>query len=266
MHPTRTLAAGSIIILAVAVVGAGAGVSAKQSNPNQWRGTIAQGNAIEIKGVNGDIRAAAAAGAEVEVSAEMRGRRSNPQDVRIEIVPHSGGVTICAMYPSPDSRPNECRPGGEGRMNVRDNDVNVTFTVRVPPGVRFIGSTVNGDVTAESMAAPVALKTVNGQATFATSAYGEASTVNGTIKGIMGSSQWTDTLTFATVNGSIELDLPGDASTDVRAQTVNGDISTDFPITLTGRINRRQMNGTIGAGGRSLNLETVNGSVVLRRR
>ena len=29
-------------------------------------------------------------------------------------------------------------------MNVRDNDVTVTFTVHVPAGVRFAGRTVNG--------------------------------------------------------------------------------------------------------------------------
>jgi hypothetical protein len=270
MRAIRTAVSVSIVAvvltLGIAAAPYQASSQAQTSGANQWRGTVPQGSAIEIKGVNGDIKATAASGPEVEVSADMRGRRSNPQDVRIDIVPHSDGVTICAVYPSPDGRPNECRPGDEGRMNVRDNDVTVSFAVRVPAGVRFIGRTVNGDITAESMAAPVALKTVNGQATFTTSAYGEASTVNGTIRGSMGSSAWNEALRFHTVNGSIELDLPGDANTDIRAQTVNGEITTDFPITMTGRINRRQMNGTIGAGGRSLNLETVNGSVVLRRR
>ena len=107
------------------------------SSPYQWRGTVIQGGAIEIKGVNGAVKASAAAGAEVEVSAALKGQRSNPADVRIDVVQHGGGVTICAVYPSPDSRPNECQPGEGGRMNTRDNDVTVTFTVRVPPGVRF---------------------------------------------------------------------------------------------------------------------------------
>jgi hypothetical protein len=236
------------------------------ANPYQWRGTIVQGNAIEIKGVNGDIRATGSSGPDVEVSAVMRGRRNNPADVRIDVVQHGEGVTICAVYPDVDARPNECQPGDGGRMNVRDNDVTVSFTVRVSAGVRFVGKSVNGDVTAESLASPVSVRTVNGQVNFSTSSYGDAKTVNGSIRGVLGTTQWSEPLKFSSVNGSITLDLPADASTDITAKTVNGDISTDFPITVRGRVNSRSLSGTIGGGNRSLELETVNGSVSLRRR
>ena len=112
----------------------------------------------------------------------------------------------------------------------------------------------------------MSLKTVNGEASFSTTAYGEASTVNGSIRGTLGSSDWTEALRFQTVNGSITLDLPADVSTEVRAKTVNGSISTDFPMSVTGRVNPRSLTGTIGGGGRSMEVETVNGSVTLRRR
>ena len=252
--------------LAPAPIGAETVVASQGSADFQWRGMVLQGSAIEIKGVNGDISARPGSGNEVEVTALRTGRRNNPEDVKIEVVQHGDGVTICAVYPDVDGRPNECKPGSEGRMNTRNNDVKVSFTVLVPSGVRFIGKTVNGDVTAESMASPVAIKTVNGSATFSTSAHGEASTVNGSITGTLGSSAWSDTLSFKTVNGSITLDLPGDANTELRAATVNGDISSDFPITVSGRLNPRRLNGTIGGGGRTLELETVNGSVKLLRR
>jgi hypothetical protein len=264
---------GSRLVLAAAftaAVAAGPAVSpiaAQRSTADfQWRGTVLQGSEIEIKGVNGDVRATAGSGNEVEVTAVRRGRRNNPEDVRIEVVQHGDGVTICAVYPDADGRPNECRPGSEGRMNVRDNDVTVAFTVRVPAGVRFVGRTVNGDVETDMLSGPVMLRTVNGSATFATSSYGDASTVNGSIKGAIGSAAWSDSLAFKTVNGSITLDLPGDTSADVRATTVNGDISTDFPIQVVGRFGPRRLNGTIGGGGRSLQLETVNGSVTLRKK
>jgi hypothetical protein len=234
--------------------------------PHQWRGTVAQGAAIEIKGVNGDIRAVPSQGAEVEVSAVMRGRRNNPAEVRIDVVQHGDGVTICAMYPSPDSRPNECQPGKGGRMNTRDNDVTVAFTVRVPPGVRFVGRTVNGDVAAESLGGPVSVSTVNGDINFSTSSYGEATTVNGSIRGAMGTTQWNDRIEFRSVNGGVSLDLPADTSTDVVAATVNGSIETDFPIAVTGRVRPQRLTGVIGSGGRTLDIETVNGSVTLRKR
>ena len=232
----------------------------------EWRGTVLQGSAIEIKGVNGDINAQPATGSEVEVTAVRTGRRSDPDSVRIEVVQHGDGVTICAVYPDSGNRPNECRPGNEGRMNVKDNDVQVAFTVRVPAGVRLVGRTVNGDVKTGSLDAPVVIRTVNGEAEFSTSSYGQASTVNGSIHATLGSALWEGNLSFSTVNGSITLNLPADISADVRAETVNGDITTEFPVTVNGRVSRRVLNATIGGGGRLMELETVNGSVKLSRR
>src|SRR5947207_8403780 len=99
-----------------------------QAQDFQWHGAIAQGKAIEIKGVNGDVRAEPSGSNEVEVLAVKRANRDSPDSVRIEVVPHAGGVTICAVYPSRDGqRPNECVPGSGGRMNVQNNDVSVRF-------------------------------------------------------------------------------------------------------------------------------------------
>ena len=115
------------------------------------------------------------------------------------------------------------------------------------------------------MHSDVALKTVNGSVTFSTSGGARASTVNGSIKGEMGRADWSDTLEMSTVNGGITLTLPPTLSTDVKATTVNGDINTDFPMTVTGRVSRRRVEGTIGGGGRLLSLESVNGSITLKR-
>ena len=60
--------------------------------------------------------------------------------------------------------------------------------------------------------------------------------------------------------------LPADVNADVRASTVNGDIETDFPLTITGRFGPRRLNGTIGRGGRSLSLETVNGGIRIKKQ
>src|SRR5262245_26069088 len=139
-----------------------------------WHGHVPQGSTFEIKGINGSVTAEPGAGSEVEVVATRKGRRSNPEDVRIEVVEHGGGTTVCAVYPSPrENQPNECRPGRDGRMNTQNNDVVVTFKVRVPAGVRFAGRTVNGDVEVASLNGPVAVATVNGSITFSTASYGE---------------------------------------------------------------------------------------------
>jgi hypothetical protein len=120
----------------------------QQTNEFRWHEPLAAGRLIEIKGINGNVEAGPATGGEVEVVAVKRGRRSDPESVRIEVVRHAEGVTICAVYPNVEGRePNTCAHGSN-RSNVRDNDVSVNFTVRVPAGVRFNGHTVNGNVEA----------------------------------------------------------------------------------------------------------------------
>jgi hypothetical protein len=185
--------------------------------------------------------------------------------VKIEVVPSDEGVTICAVYPSDGERENSCEAGEHGHMNTHDNDVRVNFTVHVPAGVRFVGHTVNGEVEAANLGGDVQAHTVNGSIRVSTTGIAEASTVNGSITAAMGRASWTDALEFHTVNGGITLDLPANISTEVRASTVNGDIETDFPLTVTGRLGPRRVNGTIGSGGRRLALETVNGSIRLRK-
>jgi hypothetical protein len=229
-----------------------------------WKGPVAAGKAIEIKGINGDVRAVAGSG-DVDVTAVKHARKSDPDDVKIEVVQDEDGVTICAVYPSDGRQENRCESGEGGHMSVHDNDVVVDFTVRVPAGVRFVGKTVNGGVEAANLASDVDANTVNGSIRISTSGYAEAETVNGSIVASIGRATWSDGLDFHTVNGAITLDLPANLSTEVRASTVNGDIETDFPLTVTGRLGPRRVSGTIGSGGRRLALETVNGSIRLRK-
>ena len=253
-----------VALLSAAVALALAPRTAAAQREFHWKGTVAPGKAIEIKGVNGDVRASAGSG-DVEVTAVKRGRRSDPDEVKIEVVQHEDGVTICAVYPSGGRRENTCEAGDGDHMNVRDNDVIVDFTVRVPAGVRFLGKTVNGEVAAADLAGDVQANTVNGSIRISTAGYAEAQTVNGEIVASLGRATWSNALEFRTVNGGITLDLPAGLSTEVRAKTINGDIQTDFPLMVTGRLGPRSLRGTIGSGGRRLALETVNGSIRLRK-
>lgn len=232
----------------------------------RWHGQIAQGRAIEINGINGNISAQAGTGNEVEVIADKQGRHSDPRDVQIKVLEHTNGVTICALYPSadPDS-PNTCEAGAGRHSNTRNNDVQVNFTVKVPQGVRFVGRTVNGEVEAERMPSDVVAYTVNGGINISADGYARAGTVNGSIKASMKRANWTKQLIFKTINGDITLDLPQDLSTEFQAETFNGDIQTEFPVTAQGATTRRHMSGTIGTGGRELLLKTLNGSIRLRR-
>lgn len=195
------------------------------------------------------------------------GRRGDVEDVRIETVRHADGVTFCAIYPSRRGRPeNRCTPGENWQASNDDNDVSVEFVVRVPRGVNFRGKTVNGEMRAESMPASALVSTVNGGVRVSAAGVVEASTVNGTIEATTGAADPGRDLGFRTVNGDINLHVPANFRARVRAKLLNGRVSSDFPLEITrGRVVGASARGEIGSGGRELDLETVNGSIRIRR-
>lgn len=231
----------------------------------EWSGAIAPGKTIEVKGINGAIEAEPAHGSSVEVSAVKRGRRHDPKEVEIKVVEHGGGVTICAVYPSPDGIPNECAPGERGRINSRNNDVDVKFTVRVPSGVRFVGRTVNGGISTASLESEVEGYTVNGGINISGTSMAQASTVNGGITVDLHGGPLKQALAFRTVNGSINVALPQDTNADIEVSTVNGSIKTDSPVTIQGTVHPKHLRGKLGSGGPRLEFSTVNGGISLRR-
>ncbi len=75
-----------------------------------WSGTVAQGDAIEIKGIAGNIQATLATGSQVQVSATLESVEGHVEDVTIEVVTHADGVTICAVYPDVPGQHPTCAP------------------------------------------------------------------------------------------------------------------------------------------------------------
>src|SRR5882724_7534583 len=255
----------SLVVAAFLCVATVAVAAAQDFN---WHGRLAAGKRLEVKGVNGDVRAVLASGAEAVVNAQKHARRSDPDEVEIKVVESEDGITICAVYPTPRRarEENNCEPGDRWHSNTENNDVVVDFEVRVPAGVEFNGKTVNGEMSAEGLKGDAHVGTVNGSVRVTTTGLAEASTVNGSVYAQMGRADWTDELEFSTVNGGITLILPpGKLDTEVRANTVTGDIETDWPLTVSGRFSQRRLHGTIGAGGRGLSLSTVNGEIRLKK-
>ncbi len=231
-----------------------------------WSGTIPSGKRIMIKNINGGIEVERSTSGRVEVSAEKRWRRGNPEDVRIEQKKIGDDVLVCALF-SEGSRCDESGIHTDRRTRWNDrNDVSVRFTVRVPDGVRVDLSTVNGGVEVTGVSNEVDARTVNGSIT-ARSAGGpvRANTVNGSINVSMGSLGSAEDLDYETVNGAITIELPSNFGAQLELSTVNGRVSTDFPITISGTLSPRRLRGTVGNGSTRMRASTVNGSVTLRK-
>ena len=236
-----------------------------------WSARIPAGQWLHIRNINGDITVDRASGNEVEVVATKRASRNgDPSRVRIEASRIGEGALVCAIWGEEttcDERGYHDPNRGRRNNNNNNGNVEVDFIVKLPAGVRANVSSVNGEVRVMGATAEVVASTVNGDVD-ASTAMGpiKANTVNGDITVRMDALQGTEDLEFRTVNGSVNAYVPADFQGEVELQTVNGSLTTDFPITIQGRFNPRHMRATIGSGGRSLSLATVNGNIRLGKR
>lgn len=257
-----------LLVAAAAALVAGPLHAQKTDDSFAWSGPIAAGRTLEVRGINGNLEVRLASGGGAAVHARKSAKKSDLASVEIKVEQHAGGVTICAVYPN--SHGDSCTAGHRKQDGDRDhehdqNDVTVNFVVDVPAGVRFEGSTVNGEVAARGLRSDAEVATVNGGIELETTGTGSATTVNGSVRVRMGKSAWTGTLDASTVNGEVEVTMPTPTALEVDASTLNGTISSDFPLTLQGKMSPRKLRGTIGTGGGRLHLATVNGDVELRK-
>ncbi len=226
---------------------------------------------FSLDNVNGGVTITTWKEDKVEIKALKKTRKSaeNLQKVKIEIVEAPDSIAVKTIYPK------------------RENTgVSVDYDIRVPENVhldavetvngginisgpfgRVSASTVNGLVRVENASGDLRLTTTNGNIN-AINIVGKiiAETTNGSIE--LRTSALENELSAETVNGSITLAMSPaqEINAELDAQTVNGSISLDFPITLQGlQKSKHHLKGRIGQGGPLIVLETVNGSIHLKK-
>ena len=226
-----------------------------------YRALLKPNQQVWIRNTNGPIEVAAGTGDSLEIHVEKSWRNSDPQSVQLVPVLTERGLTVCAMW---DARDRRCNEGGDYKMNgVKKNDVAVRFTVQLPRNVAVDVWTVNGGLEIDGVSAPAQASTVNGRIAVSTSTGPvQAKTINGSIEVNM-QSLTTGDVRLSTVNGSVSAGLPTQLNADIDAETVNGRVQTDLPVKIVGKISPRHLRGTIGTGGATLKLITVNGSITL---
>jgi hypothetical protein len=216
----------------------------------EWTGQIQPEQSIEIRNINGDIRAEPATGPDVQISVQVTGTRPDPASIYIDVVPNDGGVLICTIYRGL-SRPEYCTPDTSPSVSLFNSNIKVSYVVRVPAHVKLIARTVNGAITADLPDSRVSLNTVNGRVVFSTNCPADANVVNGSILATLGAIDWADSHEISTVNGAIDLQLPETDPVTIRATVVVGPIITEFPLTVHRTIVGSWLHDSLMAAARS---------------
>ena len=211
---------------------------------------------VEVRGTNGRIEIEAAAVETVQMDARIRSRKRK-SSARIEdfiVVKHENGTLTIREKSA--RRGIRIFPFGRGGNEI-------DFTITLPARIEVSATTVDGRVEVDGVAAPMELSTVNGRIEVSTpGAELKASTVNGSIRAEF--RQQFLGAKLNSVNGSIGIEVPRDASLDLDIHQVNGSFRTDLPVVVTSG-GRGGSHGSLHGGKYPLEINTVNGSVRLRQ-
>jgi DUF4097 and DUF4098 domain-containing protein YvlB len=141
----------------------------------------------------------------------------------------------------------------------------VHYQLKVPAGISLEKiAVVNAGITVKGVRGAVRLETVNGGIR-ATNLAGDArlKTVNGGITAAFDVLAAGQSISADSVNGACELTLPKDAGAQLDLSSVNGGTRCSFPITLE-QSGRHRLRGTVGGGGATIKVQTVNGGISVR--
>ncbi|MGH9856888.1 MAG: DUF4097 family beta strand repeat-containing protein [Acidobacteriota bacterium] len=236
-----------VFCLALVLLASSFGFAATEERVTHQTFDLNEWGTIELSNVNGDVTIRGWDKNQVDMKATKRGPSDHLDEVEIEIQNTPERLSIETKYP---------------RRN-RNTNVSVAYELMVPKHAKLDPITnVNGGIEVTGVQGEIRINTVNGSAEMnGTTSSVEAETVNGNITAKWNEFPSDGAVKMHTVNGSLELELPSNASADVQASSTNGSIRTDFPITVQGRFLSRKLEGKIGGGGSSIDLSTVNGAI-----
>lgn len=242
---------------AVVLLAAGAAVAGEYTETFDRTYPMDHGGRVALENINGDVTIEVWDEAEVRVYAVKRASSTERLNaLRIDVDASERGVFVDTHYPN-------SRDLGDGDRHGR---MEVEFTLTVPRFATIDGvELVNGDLIIDGVEGDVEADTVNGEIVVrGASGEVELETVNGGIELELGPGPSKE-ISLSSVNGTIEVFLSGSA--EIRAETVNGTIRNDFGIEVKkGKYVGSSMNGSVGSGGPSIELETVNGGIRITSR
>jgi hypothetical protein len=241
---------------------------------------------IDVDLVNGSLNVIGDGGTTMRVDAELVIRAASQDQIarakKDDVLDMNEKDGVAQLYENGPFRNNNDHSSdyhGFHEDSTRQYEVAWNVTVHVPRATALKLRTVNGGVTAQDTSGTFDVRSVNGALSMTdVSGSGTASAVNGTNTVSFHENPKADSA-FTSVNGKIEVTFQPGLSADFDLKTVNGEMFTDFESTAlasaagtgtkdNGRFvykNRGESRIRVGSGGPQIRLETVNGSIQIRK-
>lgn len=216
------------------------------------------GGRFSISNVNGSINITSGGGNSVEIIATKKADNQKDLDkIEIEISAFASEIRV------------ETELGNSEKWYSRgDSSGSVKYEVIVPVNTVLDSvETVNGGVSISGVSGDVVAESVNGGVDVRDLA-GDAklSTVNGSVDAVFSKLDGSQRVKAETVNGRVTIKLPEGADVEISADTLNGSINgRDFGLETEKGFVGSDLNGKIGGGSARLNIDTVNGSIKIRK-
>lgn len=211
---------------------------------------------FRLEGINGNIDVIAESGTEdFVVGGFKRVRSSSLADAqeqlgRLEVVVSVEGDAIVVRTEQPSDT--------QGRT------FEVEYNLIVPERLEGNIRNVNGNILIDSMEDDVEASTTNGNVSLRDH-FGSAdvSATNGNLDARVTLPQG-GLLEMSTVNGNLDLDIPQTTSATFSARVANGTITTSNLDLDDAQSTPLSLTGVLGAGNGEVDIETVNGNIVVR--
>ncbi|MEP6715629.1 MAG: DUF4097 family beta strand repeat-containing protein [Terriglobia bacterium] len=230
---------------------------------------------VKVSLMNGSIAVTAGAAGEVVVEASGRAARERA-DVPTGM--HRLDVSSAGVEAREDHNVVSIDGGtysGSSNLAIQVPP-NCSLQLKSMNGGHIEVTGINGEIEASNLNGAVALKNVSGSAV--------VSSQNGDITVSMDKVTPNKPMSFTTMNGRIDVTIPGDTKARLRLKTDHGEVFSDFDVKMEPDTSKpiveenrgqggkyrirmdKNVYGSINGGGPELRFETMNGSILIHKK
>jgi hypothetical protein len=225
---------------------------------------VRPGSTISLGNTNGRIHVKSWDQPRVRIQAVRRAEsRDNDtlkqamSQLRIEVSQAPNALRIATIYPKRSDGLFDWIAG----TNV---SLSVTYELTVPRQTNLDIEDTNGGLDVDDVQGSLKLETTNGRIEIGRcSGDIDAETTNGGITAELFALNAGKPIRLETTNGGIHVRLPRNAALAVDAANTNGSIETDLPVQASSSGRKHALRGTINGGGSELRLRTTNGGITI---